>query len=118
MPNSQEELYTVIENTSGSERSVGFLGARGMTLGIGEVVAVPGDLVATLGVQAASGQRRKFDALQRSLVAGRLAIRSRPAPVFWDSDVDEIKSLAVFDGALGLVDPEYVAAGNTNFDAV
>ena len=115
---SAEELYTVIENPTEVERTVGFLGARGMTLAAGEVVVVPGDIVATLGAQAHRGKRRQFDSMERSIKAGRLQINSRPAPVLYDS-VDEVpKSIAVVNGVLGVVDPAYGESDSDNFDAV
>ncbi len=103
-----EELYTTVENMTAGQRVFGFLGPRGMRLAAGEVVAVPGDLVASLGAkQQQGGRRRQFDAMERSLKAGSLRINSRPAPVLFDT-VDEVpKSIAVVGGALGVVDPEY-----------
>jgi len=113
-----EELYTVVENTTAHEVTVGFLGTRGMTLAANEVVAVPGDLVATLGVSAANGVRRHFDALLRVLAAGVLRINSRPAPVLYDRTDDAPKSLAIDNGVLGTVDPGYTTSGSVGFDAV
>lgn len=119
MPNpAVEELYTVVQNTSDAERVYGYLGPRGMRLAPGEAVAIPGDLVATLGAQAAEGQRRKFDALQRSLEAGRLQLNSRPTPVLWDAMDDRPKSLAVIGGVLGTVDPTYNEGDSESFAPV
>lgn len=115
---SAEELYTVVENLMDSERTVGFLGVHGMTLAANEVVAVPGDLVASLGAKAARGPRRSFDALERSLKAGRIRINSRPAPIFWDPTDERPKSLAIVAGALGTVDPDYADALHESFAAV
>lgn len=115
---SAEELYTLVENLTDGERTVGFLGARGMTLAAGEVVAIPGDLVASLGVQANSGDRRKFDGLERSVKAGRLRINSRPAPVLFDTTDDQPKSIAIANGVLGTVDPGYNSIGSVSYEAV
>lgn len=114
---SAAELHTTVENISGSARTFGFLGPRGMRLGAGEVVTVPGDLVATLGAAAGGGPRRKFDALERSLKAESLRINSRPAPVFFDFVDGVPKSLAIVNGALGVVDPTYTSS-DSNFAAV
>ncbi len=115
---SAEELYTVVENMTDVERVVGFLGPRGMTLGPNEIVAVPGDLVASLGAQAQRGQRRKFDALQRTLQSGRLRINSRPAPILYDPTAEEPVSFAVVAGALGTVVPAYGDGDSESYAAV
>lgn len=106
---SADELYTVVENISGGARVFGFLGPRGMRLSASEVVAIPGDLLSSLGAQHQhGGRRRKFDALERSLKNESLRINSRPAPILWDG-VDEVpKSIAIVGGVLGVVDPTYV----------
>jgi len=112
------ELYTQVTNKTDQERFFGFLGPRGMTLAGNETVTVPGDLVATLGVKAATGVRRHFDAFERCLAAGRLQITSRPAPVFYDN-VDEVpRSLAIQSGSLGVVDPTYADSDSEHFAAV
>jgi len=107
---AQEELYTVVESLAAGERVFGFLGPRGMRLGASEVVAVPGDLVASLGsMHQQGGKRRKFDALERSLKAGSIRINSLPAPVLYDPVAEAPKSIAITNGTLGVVDPSYVA---------
>jgi len=116
---AQEELYTVVENLTGGERVFGYLGPRGQRLGAGEVVAVPGDLVASLGgLHQQGGRRRKFDALNRSLKNESLRINSRPSPILFDS-VDEVpKSIAIQGGVLGVVDPTYNSSDSESFAAV
>ena len=105
---SAEELYTVVENGAGVERQYGFLGPRGMRLGASEVVAIPGDLVASLGTLAQmGGKRRKFDALERALKSGSLIVRSRPAPILYDPVAQSPKSIAIVNNTLGVVDPTY-----------
>jgi len=102
---NQDELYTIVENMTAGERVFGFLGPRGMRLAAGEAVAVPGDLVASLGAQQQhGGRRRKFDALERSIAAGSLRINSRPSPILWDPVKEEPASIAVVNGVLGTVD--------------
>jgi hypothetical protein len=102
------ELYTTVENTSGSARVFGFLGPRGMRLAAGEVVTLPGDLVAALGAQhQKGGSRRKFDAMERSLAAGSLSIRSRPAPILYDDTDSSAGMLELDDSTLGFADPSY-----------
>lgn len=113
-----EELYTVVENMTNKELVFGFLGPRGMTLGPNEVVAVPGDLVASLGYLASRGKRRPFDALSSAMSDEVLRINSRPAPVLYDRTAEEPRSMAVDNGVLGLVDPGYETNGSVNFAAV
>lgn len=104
------ELYTTVENTSGATRVFGFLGPRGMRLAAGEVVTLPGDLVASLGVAVQrGGARRKFDALERALAAGSLVIRSRPAPILYDNEDSSAQALVLDDSVLGVEDPTYSA---------
>lgn len=108
MTTAAAELYTTVENTSGKERVFGFLGPRGMRLAAGEVVTLPGDIVASLGVQhQKGGSRRRFDALERSLNTGSLVIRSRPAPILYDETGSSAQALTVDDDTLGVADPTY-----------
>jgi len=103
------ELYTVVENTSGSSRVFGFLGPRGMRLAVGEVVALPGDLVAALGADhQKNGKRRKFNGFERALTEGALVMRSRPAPILYDAADGSAQLLNVSGGALAIADPTYV----------
>ena len=116
---SAQELFTVVQNPTDVERTYGFLGARGMTLAAGEVVAVRGDLVATLGAESARGGKvRKFDSMERAIKAGRFQINSLPAPLLYDPDDDVPKSLSIVNGVLGVVDPTYNSSDDDNFDAV
>ena len=108
MTTAAAELYTTVENTSGSARVFGFLGPRGMRLAAGEVVTLPGDLVASLGaLHQKSGNRRKFTALENSLSSGSLVIRSRPAPILYDAEDGSAQALQLDDSSLGVVDPTY-----------
>lgn len=108
MTTAAAELYTTVENTSGTDRVFGFLGPRGMRLAAGEVVTLPGDLVAALGaLHQKSGNRRKFTALENSLRSGSLVIRSRPVPILYDSEDSSAQALQLDDSTLGVVDPTY-----------
>lgn len=115
---SAEELYTTVENMSDAERTCGFLGPRGMTLAPGEIVLIPGNLVATLGAEAARGKRRRFEGLERSMKAGRIRINSTPAPVLYDPEDEVPKSLAISGGVLGTVDPDYNEHGSVEYTPV
>lgn len=103
-----EELYTVVKNPNATARTYGFLGPRGMRLAPGEAVAIPGDLVASLGfLHQQGGRRRKFDAFERCLRDERLIVQSRPAPILYDTAQDKSYAVAVHAGVLGIVDPNY-----------
>lgn len=119
MPTATEaELHTSVKNTSGAEKVFSYLGPRGMRLGVNEVVLIPGDLVASLGAETQQGCRRKFDALSRSLEAGRLQINSRPAPVLYDATDERPRSLAVVGNVLGTVVPTYDEDSSESYTAV
>lgn len=116
---AQDELYTVVQNLTGKVRSFAFLGPRGMRLGIGESVTLPGDLLSSLGAMTQQGgRRRKFDALEAAIKAGDLALLSRPAPVLYDATNEEPISLAVAGGVLGTVDPTYNSSDSASFASV
>jgi len=116
---AQEELYTVVENLTGGERTFGFLGPRGMRLAAGEVVAIPGDLLGALAAQnQQGGRRRQFNALERSLKAERIRINSRPTPVYFDAVNENPTSLAIQGGILGIVDPTYNSSDSAGFHVV
>lgn len=100
-------LFTTVKNISGSERSFGYLGARGKRLAANEVVTIPGDLIAHLGGGGKYDQR-KFKALERSLLNGTLEIVSTPAVHLFDAVNDDTKILALEGGTLGTVDPCWV----------
>ena len=115
---STAELYTVVENLTGGERVFAFLGPRGYRLAAGEAIAIPGDLIASLGgLHQSGGRRRKFDALERALKAGDLQINNRPAPILFDHTAGAPVSLSVDNGSLGTVDPTY-DSDDSNFAAV
>lgn len=103
-----DALYTTIKNVSGKERVFGFLGLRGLRLGIDEIVTVPGNIINALG---GSRSQRKFQALQRALSGNggerdpSLAIVSTPAVCV--SDGSKTVSVAFNGTDLGYVDPSW-----------
>jgi hypothetical protein len=105
-------LHTTVKNTSGTERTFGYLGPRGKRLAAGESFTVRGDLVGTLGAMTS---RRKFDGLTRSLDRGALAIVSSPAVFLYDETDERTRALAVAGGVLGTVDPCYDSTGSSEF---
>lgn len=107
-----DELYTLIENTSGKARTFSYLRR---TLAIGEVLVVRGDLVATLGARRSP---RAFKAFSRSLARDSIRVRSRPMPVLYDRVDAKPYGLYVDNGVLGLVDPTYESSDDANFAAV
>lgn len=113
---TQDELYTVVESLLDSTRVFSFLGEKGMRLAAGEVVSIPGDLVATLGTNI--NQRRHFTALKTALANNHIRIRSRPMPILWDAQAEKPYGLAVQNGILGLVDPTYASNSSESFAAI
>lgn len=108
------ELYTIVENTSGSDRVFSFIGTKGKRLRAGEAYAVRGNLVASLGARSdRADDHRRMDSLNSALANGSIRIVSTPAPIFYDSTTEASVSLAVADGALGVVDPSYVVPAPT-----
>jgi hypothetical protein len=107
-----DEFYTVVENTSGKEKTFGFIGK---TLAADEVYAVRGDLVATLGAKRSP---RDFEAMRRSTNRNSLKIHNRPMPILWDATAQRPVGLAVQGGLLGTVDPTYASESSANFDAI
>jgi len=72
MPNTvQQQMYTTVTNASGVVRPFSYLPPHGKTLGIGETISIPGDLVDHL---AGLSRRGKFNALQADLTSGALTI--------------------------------------------
>ena len=109
---STDCLHTIVKNTSGTERTFGFLGPRGKRLTSGQSFAVPGDLVATLGAMVS---KRRFNALKASLKRGTLTIVSSPGAFLYDEGSDRTRVLAVNSGELGTVDPCYDSSGSSDF---
>jgi hypothetical protein len=110
-------LYTTVKNIAGTERVFGFLGARGMRLSDGEVVTVPGNLVAALG-NGGVGSQRKFKGLERALDQnGSLEIVSTPGVHLYDSVHDRTRILSLQGQVLGVVDPCWASSGSSDFSA-
>lgn len=110
-------MYTTVQNISGKERVFGFLGDRGMRLGVDEIVTVRGDLVAKLGAQTSA---RRFKGLERAVdteVNNSLKIISSPGVFIYDAVADATKQLAIENGALGTVDPCWDGSGSSGFVA-
>ena len=105
-------LYTTVKNKTGKTRVFGFLGVRGMRLVADEIVTVRGDLVAKLGSQTSA---RRFNALERSLLAESLEIQSTPAVHLYDAVSDDVKQLALSNDVLGVVDPCWDTSGSSDF---
>ena len=109
-------LYTTVQNVSGRTLSFGFLGAHGMELESGEVVTVPGNLMTALG-NGGRRMQRNFQALERALVGGLLAIISTPLVHMYDGVANRTRLLAVQNDALGVVDPCWDESGSSDFSA-
>ena len=105
-------LYTIVRNTSGSEKAFGFLGEHGMRLGVDEQVSIRGDLPAKLGNQHS---RRQWDSFENALINGLLELISTPAPVLYDATNDKSVVLAFDDDCLGYTDPGWSESDSSDF---
>ena len=101
-------IYTVVINTSGVEKFFGFLPPHGRRLGVGEQLAIPGNLVSTLGARYYS-KRRDFDGFERALKQAKLAIISTPEVILYDPTAEDSKALSLNNGTLGISNPCYGA---------
>jgi len=109
MPNTTD-LYTTVKNVSGVKRVFGFLGEHGRELENNATYTVPGDLVAQLGGQRS---KRKFQALERALIAGHLQIVKSPSVYLLSESGDVTRELAMASTKeLGTTAPSYTGGGD------
>lgn len=109
MPNTTD-LYTTVKNVSGVKRVFGFLGEHGRELENNATYTVPGDLVTKLGAQRS---RRKFQALERALLAGHLEIVKSPSVYLLSESGNVTRELAMSgDKELGTTEPSYTGGGD------
>jgi hypothetical protein len=107
------DLYTTVKNVSGVTRVFGFLGEHGRELENNATYTVPGDLVTKLGTQRS---KRKFQALERALLAGHLEIVKSPSVYLLSESGGVTRELAMSgDKELGTTEPSY--AGGEDFVA-
>lgn len=115
MPNTTD-LYTTVKNVSGVKRVFGFLGEHGRELENNATYTVPGDLVTKLGAQR---PQRKFQALERALLAGHLEIVKSPSVYLLSESGDLTRELAMSgDKELGTTAPSYTGGGDFVADNV
>lgn len=97
-----EELYSTVVNLTDGERSFGYLGQHGRRLAAGEQYTVPGNIVDQI-----AANRRKFQALERDLDDGVVAIVKTPAVFLYDETEDQTKVLTLDNETLGSADASY-----------
>jgi hypothetical protein len=104
------DLYTTVKNVSGGTRVFGFLGPHGRELANNATYTVAGDLVGQLGAQRS---QRKFQALERALLNGDLAIVKSPS-VYLLSETDGVTRELAMDSEseLGTTEPSYTGGGD------
>jgi hypothetical protein len=101
-------LYTTVQNTSGHEAVFSFLPPHGRRMAVQEQLTVAGNIVDRLAVKTS---RRQFQALERALAAGVMAIISTPSVFVYDDAVTapgaaiDPKAIGQSAGVLGMVDP-------------
>lgn len=93
-------LQTTVRNMRSTRHSYGFLGPRGMRLGPGEQVMIPGDIW-----DSASKNARNFASLSRSLQSGELVVVRSPTPIYFDISLDRARTLQIANGTLSAIDP-------------
>lgn len=103
-------LYTRVKNTSGVEKSFGFLGHNGVRLAADATYDHPGDLTTQL-----ARKPRAWDSFCAALEAGELEIVYSPATYLQDRETDDTRELALDDSALGTVSPRWDADGDDEF---
>lgn len=106
------DLYTTVRNSSGAARVFGFLGEHGMRLAANESFTQRGDIVGKLG---ATTSKRKFEALERALIAGDLVIIKSPALYLYDVSFSDTRKVVLKAGDLGFADPTWEATGSATF---
>lgn len=110
MPNTTTDLYTTVKNVSGGTRVFGFLGAHGRELANNATYTVPGDLVGKLGAQRS---QRQFQALERALLNGDLAIVKSPSVYLLSESGNVTRELAMASTKeLGTSAPSYTGGGD------
>ncbi|TMJ00822.1 MAG: hypothetical protein E6G97_17975 [Alphaproteobacteria bacterium] len=82
------DLYTTVINTSGKEMIFSYLGKHGKKLAAGASFTVFGDIQHSFPDGTTKQTRRR--ALERDLLAGRLAIVSTPRTIVLDTNPDAI----------------------------
>jgi len=92
-------LYTTVVNT-GPERCFSFLGKHGKRLAAGEQFSQAGNLADQL-----AGHKRKFDAFERALTDGALAVMKTPAVHVYDEADEATQILGAASGEVTLENP-------------
>lgn len=109
MTNNTTDLYTTVQNTSGSAKVFGFLGKHGKRLADEETFTVPGDLVGALGAERS---QRRFKALERALLDGAIEITKSPSVYLRSEDNSGTAELAAQGRVLGTTAPSYKGGGD------
>lgn len=120
MPSNTTCLYTTVQNLTGKAHSFGFLGAHGRRLAANEQYSEFGNLLQKVASRF-PWSRRRFEALERSLLAQRLAIISTPIGVVQDATTHSSKMLTLTNGTLGVADtcfPPFLGAVTAAFTAI
>lgn len=99
-------LYSTVKNTSGYQRTFGFLPPHGRKLAVGEEFTVFGDIREALVRFERTSARQNMLAFEGSLRRGSLTIISTPSPIIEDdADPGASYMLYIHNGSLGVKDP-------------
>jgi hypothetical protein len=83
-PATTTTLYSTVKNLVGVPHYFGYIGAHGRRLAAGSSYTVPGNVVDSVLNKPGYKRRNYFKAMERDLLAGRLAIEQTPSPIFID----------------------------------
>jgi hypothetical protein len=98
-------LYTTIQNISGKEAIFSFIPPHGRTMAAGEMLTVAGNIIERLANKTSN---RQFQALERALQGGFMAILATPAVFVYNGTIGQVIDGST--GTLGMVDPCWMAS--------
>lgn len=103
----QEDLCTIVVNPTGSAKRYSFIPPHGVLVAAGAEYFFPGNLLTALA--SAPGGARRVKIFDQLLEDEMIAIRKTPRVLLFDETTGDTKGLAVANGTLGTVNPEWGA---------
>jgi hypothetical protein len=100
-------LQTVVQNTSGHERSFGYLPPHGKRLGVDEIVEIDGNLFDRINARGGPA-KRMMDSLKRDIANGVIKIISTPGALVQDATTGNTKILGLDNSVVTVNDPCWV----------
>jgi hypothetical protein len=106
-------LRSTVKNTSGVAKRFSFLPPNGRLLAIDEEQTFLGTPTEAISRFPGHGKRH-LDALERSVLAGELAIVNTPNPILFDPVLDTTSMLVLSGGTLAVEDPCWQASASAS----